>query len=318
MAIISREILNHPDFGEDFEGSMIAYLESVMDEEFAKDEADFDLIDTCAEAINAIRSGETAELFSLISYDRLIKKTGRNKNRSKIIAVAAICAVIAIAGFSGTVIHTDKDTTAVQYIARKLNEIFEKDLSDDVEYITGKSTETEMTDTVSVPQVADIIVKTGKEFKEEYEVGEKFSEQGISVTAKYTDGTEKPAEYVLSVPDDFGNGAGYETVTVISCGFKKELTVRVIENERTVKLNSIYASFPDSFDFRVSDIDNIDLSEMEVYAVFSDGAEEKLNSGQYKTEIEKIQSADGEKALITLYFENTSCSFIISHAKEKS
>ena len=318
MPIVSREILNHPDFCDGFEKSLIAYLESVMDDEFAKDDADFDLIDACAEAVNAIRSGETAELFSLISYEQLSKKIGRNKNRAGIVVTAAVCAVVAIIGFAGTQIHTGDSTTAVQYVAQKLNEIFDKDISAPEETTEPSTAKAEKPSAQNIPVVSEIIVKTDKSFKEEYEVGEKFNGSGISVDALYSDGSVKPAEYEISVPDSFASRAGFDTVTVMSGKFKKEIQIRIIDTVKTVKLNSIYASFPEDFGFTATDIYNIDYSEMEVYAVYSNGTESELKPGQYETNTDYITKESGKKALVTLTYEGTSCSFIISQEKEEA
>jgi len=56
MMTVSREILMHPDFMADLADELCESLEALIDAEFEKgDEADFDFIDECANAINAIR-----------------------------------------------------------------------------------------------------------------------------------------------------------------------------------------------------------------------------------------------------------------------
>ena len=77
-------------------------------------------------------------------------------------------------------------------------------------------------------------------------------------------------------------------------------------------LNSVYASFPEGFDFTTEDIDNIDLGGMEVYAVYSDRREKKLNRGEYTIKTEKLPNGT---AFITITYEGVYTTFGIKEEK---
>ncbi len=109
--------------------------------------------------------------------------------------------------------------------------------------------------------------------------------------AVLSDGTEKNvyiSDCGIIKNKYFGNAERYETVTVEYEGKTQSFKVRFLRTEDTKVLNSIYAAFPDDFDFTVEDIDKIDLSAMEVYAVYSDKTEKKLSADEYTVETEKL------------------------------
>ena len=64
---VSREIFLHPDFKENIEQALCDYLNSLIDNEFAKASPDFDFIDECADAINAIREDFVSAVMPVIS-----------------------------------------------------------------------------------------------------------------------------------------------------------------------------------------------------------------------------------------------------------
>ena len=92
---------------------------------------------------------------------------------------------------------------------------------------------------------------------------------------------------------------------------EKTLEVRVIESVETKKLTSIYAIFPDDFDFTTNDLNNIDLSQMQVYAVYSNGDETELSADEYTVETEIEKNLFKEEAYVTVAYEACSCSFMV-------
>ena len=77
MMTVSREILMHPDFMTNLADELCTMLETIIDAEFEKgDDTDFDFIDECADAINAIRSGDSAQVLPVISRKDFLKKVG--------------------------------------------------------------------------------------------------------------------------------------------------------------------------------------------------------------------------------------------------
>ncbi|MGN0573263.1 MAG: bacterial Ig-like domain-containing protein, partial [Acutalibacteraceae bacterium] len=54
---------------------------------------------------------------------------------------------------------------------------------------------------------------------------------------------------------------------------------------------------------------NIDLSEMQVYAVYSDGSERELTADEYSVETEREKTLFKENVTVTVSYEGCSCSF---------
>ena len=105
-----------------------------------------------------------------------------------------------------------------------------------------------------------------------------------------------------------------ETVRIVSYGdVSEKFTVRVLYGEDTRSLNSVYALFPDDFKFTVKDISNIDLSGMEVYAIYSDNSRKKLSNGEYT--VTKEMLSDNKTAMITVGYKGVYTTFGIEEEK---
>ena len=87
--------------------------------------------------------------------------------------------------------------------------------------------------------------------------------------------------------------------------------MRIIESIETKKLNSVYAIFPEDFTFTAKDLNNIDLSQMQVYAVYSNGDETELTADEYTLDIEIEKNFLKEEAFVTISYEGCSCSFMV-------
>ncbi len=309
MMTVSREILMHPDFMTNLADELCAMLEALIDAEFDKgDDTDFDFIDECADAINAIRSGDESQILPLISRKDFLKKVGIKTERKFKVLIAA-CAAIAILFTAGTQIEVEENISIVQALSGIISDFFTN--TKQVEEIT---TQPVTTTTEKEASLINISIETTSDFKTEYYVGEKFSDNGLKVFGEYDNGEKRLVrinDYTVEVSDSFGTEPKYETVKITVGNFTQTLEVRVIESLETKKLTSIYAIFPDDFDFTAKDLNNIDLSEMQVYAVYSNGDETELSSDEYtvKTEIEKHLLE--ENAFVTVSHEGCSCSFMV-------
>lgn len=311
MMTVSKEILMHPDFIANLADELCEMLEAFIDAEFEKgDETDFDFIDECADAINAIRSGDTAQILPLISRKDFLKKLGV-KTDSKIKVFVAACAAIALIFTVGTQIEIEENISIMQALSGIVSEFF--GTKQQVVTTAQPETTTEQ-QTEETAFITGINVETDSEFKSEYYVGEEFSEKGIRVFAEYSNGERilvKSDGYTVEIPESFATQPKYEKIIIKSSGFTHEITVRVIESLKTKKLNSIYALFPDDFDFTTEDVKNIDLSDMQVYAVYSDGSEKELSADEYTVEYEYEKTLFEESSTVTVSYENCSCSFMI-------
>lgn len=306
---ISKEILMHPDFINNLADELCEMLEALIDAEFDKgDETDFDFIDECADAINAIRSGDESLILPLISRKDFLRKVGVKTERKFKVLVAA-CAAIAILFTAGTQIEVEEDITIVQALSGIVSEFFtdEKQIEEATTQPAATTTTTE-----KEASLINISIETTPDFKTEYHVGEKFSDKGIKVFGEYDNGERmlvRIDDYTVEVADDFGTQPKYETVKISVGEFTQSIEVRVIETVETKKLTSVYATFPENFDFTANDINNIDLTQMQVYAVYSNGDETELNSDEYTVETEIERHLFKEEAFVTVSYEGCSCSF---------
>lgn len=308
MMTVSREILMHPDFMTNLADELCEMLEALIDAEFEKgDDTDFDFIDECADAINAIRSGDDVRILPLISRKDFLKKIGIKTERKFKILVAA-CAAIAILFTAGTQIEVEENISIVQALSGIVLDFFTNEKQ--VEVTTTQPAMTTTT-TEKTPELINIIIETTEEFKSEYYVGEKFSKNGIKVFAEYDSGERKTVDYQFKIPDSFGTQPKYETVEISAAGFTKTLEVRVIESLETKKLTSIYALFPDDFTFTSADVRNVNLYGMQVYAVYSNGEETELAADEYTVEKEYKKTFFEEKTTVTIVYKNCSCSFTV-------
>ena len=309
---VSKEILMHPDFTTNLADELCGMLEALIDAEFDKgDDTDFDFIDECADAINAIRSGSSSQILPLISRKDFLKKAGiRTERRLKILVAA--CAAAAILFTAGTQIEIEENISIVQALSGIVSEFFTNEKQ--IEATTAKPAPTTTATTEKTPDLINISVETTPDFKTEYYVGEKFSKNGIRVFGEYDNGERmlvRIDDYTVKISDSFGTKPKYETVTVSVGDFSRTLEVRVIESLETKKLTSVYAIFPESFDFTAKDLNSIDLSEMQVYAVYSNGDEKELYADEYTVETEIEKNIFKEEAFVTVAYEGCSCSFMV-------
>ena len=124
MMTVSREILMHPDFMGNLADELCAMLEALIDAEFDKgDDTDFDFIDECADAINAIRSGNNAQILPLVSRKDFLKKVGIKTERKFKVWIAA-AAAIAILFTAGTQIEVEENVSIVQALSGIVSDFF--------------------------------------------------------------------------------------------------------------------------------------------------------------------------------------------------
>lgn len=310
---VSREVFLHPDFMQDLSQKLCDYLNSLVDAELEKEDADFDFIDECASAINAIREGFVDAVLPVISRKEFMAKLGIKTNRvSKAFAAVIAAAIMLVAGNSAIAAATDYNI--IEEVAQKIADFIsnseeEKTLPSQTEPTT-KPAQT----TVLHQKEEDITIEFEEGFKTEYNVGEQMNTNGLKVYLLYDDGSKKELEaksYKITASPSFGKAAGYETVTVSYGEFEQSFKVRILNTESTPLLTSIYATFPEGYDFTADDLNNIDLSFMQVYAVYSDGDKTELAADEYAIEKDYEKSFFEEKVTITIIYKNCSCSFMM-------
>lgn len=304
---LTKEILNSIYDDTSFKAEVAELINSLIDEELSKDEPNCDFIDEC---INTLEELESENFAKVIPF---VKKHAGKPFRQKFVSVAAVCAILAAISFGAVAVsHTieqkreAKTTTATQAVT-------ESTTAERAMTTEAVTTTTKPTTQAAMP--TGIRLRFGDSFKDEYYIGEKLDTSGITAVVSYSDGTEKIvplADCKVTAEDGFGTRERYETVKISFGNTSETFRVRVLRKEDTKVLNSVYASFPEGFDFTTKDIDNIDLSGMEVYAVYSDRSEKKLNREEYTIKTEKLPNGT---AFITITYEGVYTTFGIKEEK---
>ena len=312
---IRKEHFLHLDFTENFKSLMCEYLNSLIDEELLKEDADFDLIDECANVINAIREDFEGIVLPLISERKFMENAGFVKKNSFIRIVATACAVVAAVVVLNTTVEKTTDVNIIKSASNWVQGLFTHEMTTKKsEETTTEKVETETTLHQPILQAEKIELEFSDSFKQEYKVGESLNLNGLTVVISYSNDNLKKiprSQYEISVSPDFGTKASYETVIVKYGSLEESFTVRVINAENTSLLSSVYAIFPDTFTFTSSDLTNIDLKDMQVFAVYSDGTEKELSDSEYEVTFENLSDETEEKVMVTVTHKTTSCSFMI-------
>lgn len=298
---LTKEILNSIYDDTSFKAEVAELINSLIDEELSKDEPNCDFIDEC---INTLEELESENFAKVIPF---VKKHAGKPFRQKFVSVAAACAILAAISFGAVAVsHTieQKREAKTTTVTQAVTESATAERTMTTEAVT---TTTKPTTQAAIP--TGIRLRFGDSFKDEYYIGEKLDTSGITAVVNYSDGTEKIvplADCKVTADDGFGTRERYETVKISFGNASETFRVRVLRKEDTKVLNSVYASFPEGFDFTTEDIDNIDLGGMEVYAVYSDRSEKKLNRGEYTIKTEKLPNGT---AFITITYEGVYTTF---------
>ena len=313
--LIDRETLLHEDYTADLAAVLIAHFNALIDAELAKgDAADFDRIDAFADAINAIRENGITELLPVISNCTFLKTLGVRR-RSAAPRIAAACAAAAIVLGIGAYLTTGAKTDVIQEAARYFRNIFHpQTVSEPATQPEPETTALQLTEpaTTSAPEaITGITLAFDDMFRREYGVGEPFDPTGLTVYLQTTLGRRETTEYEILTETPFAAEAGTQTVTVSAAGFCADFSVRILNTEETPVLNSIYATFPEGYDFTYRGDPETALREsgMRVYAVYSTGEERELTADDYTVRIDETRTPFRKTATVTLAYGGRDCSF---------
>ena len=305
--VVNKSILLGEDFTGNLEEALCAYLNNLIDEELAKgDETDFDLIDEYADAINYIRENG-ADILPVISSKNFMKEIGIAP-KSPAVKIAAIAAALAVIIGIGTVSAQGSPSEIARDVAKYFRELFNVyEFEPATEQIPETTTAKADENTTQQIKIKWIELKFSESFRREYYVGESFNKTGLEVVAVTTEGRYTTDDYTVKFDSPFAEKVGEQTGTVTAYGFRETFKVRILNNEKTPILNSIYATFPEDFDFTYTE--EPDLSEMKVYAVYSDGKEQELSLSEYTVTINETGLLLHKSAQIKVEYEGCSCSF---------
>lgn len=276
---MTKEILAEIYDDSSFKAEVSNYINTLIDEELAKEIPDCDFIDECIEVLESIESGAYS---TVIPLKRNNLANGRN--RCRVLSILVACAILLTAGLGAVAlnytIEKKKEAEAPKTTATTSTTSTTRTTT------ASSATKTTVTTTTAVSDsdLTKLKLNFDKSFKDEYVIGEKLNLSGVSAIVIYSDGTQKAVslnECQIIYDRNFASEEKYETVTVKYKGLSDSFKVRILRNPEIKNLTSIYSAFPDGYDFTTDDIKNIDLSMMEVYAIYSDNSEEKLGSADY-------------------------------------
>ena len=311
--VVNKSILLCEDFTGNLEEALCAYLNNLIDEELAKgDETDFDLIDEYADAINCIRENG-ADILPVISDRDFMKRIGIAP-KSPAFKIAAIAAALAVVIGIGAVTTQGSPSENARDVAKYFRELFNVyELEPVTEQIPETTTVKAEESTTRQIIIKSIELKFGDGFRREYNVGENFDKTGLEVVALTTEGHYTTDDYTVKFDSPFAEKAGEQTVTVTAYGFSESFKVRILNNEKTPILNSIYVTFPEGFDFTYSYSIDTALLEigMRVFAVYSTGEERELSADEYKVDIDETRLPFYSRAYITVSYGGCSSSFTL-------
>ncbi len=303
---VNREILLCEDFTEDFAEKLCAFLNSLIDTELEKgNETDFDLVDEYAEAINFIRENGI-DILPVISNKTFLKKLGiERKSALPKIAVAA-AVIIAVIGINSAV-SQKINVNLIEKGAMYIKDLFNP------QSVSEEQTETTVPPTEGKTAAPEIITSIeldyDENFRTEYYVGENFDRRGLNVYLITQNGKTRTDKYEIITESPFAQKAGEQAVTITAEGFSKSFTVRIINSEKTPVLNSIYATFPDGFDFTYRG--EPDLSGMRVYAVYSDGDERELTKDEYTLTVDESKNPFVKTAAVKVEYCGCTSEFVM-------
>ena len=134
---VNRQTLSHPDLIGNPADEICAFLETLMDAEFERgEETDFDFIDECAAAINAIRTdADIAAVLPVISRRDFMKKI---LGGSGIKITAAVCAALLLIIGANTIIDKTANYNIIYEASRQLAGLFRQE---NTEIVTSSTTQ---------------------------------------------------------------------------------------------------------------------------------------------------------------------------------
>lgn len=322
------------------------FLNDAMDAEFQKgDDMDCDFIDACTDVLEMLQKengiSKTA-LTVLLSQEKFLKTMQKRslQNANKYKRLTAICACAALLIAAGSMYSTTETGASLkQQISNKLSSIFTvestTELTEPTDAVTTPELTTSSEDSATTESTTEAVtrqkptaVKTPAEqipnriygifpdaLKTEYEIGESLDMQGVRVMAVWDGGNETEialSDCSVTTERGFSRDPGRYNVTVFYKGLSFSYAVTVNAEKDTKILNSIYGAFSEDFTFTVESFDNIDLHNMTVMAVYSDGSEAEIPSGAYEITVEKDFMGLENKALVTVTYEDRAFSFILT------
>ncbi len=311
--IINKQVLAHPDFSNSFVADAKALLNALIDAEIEKgDLMDCDFIDECIDALEEINApyDRAAGVILSLANDKRFNTKARSLAASRFIKVAvAACVIVSVAVGADFFVEKATGIELGESLVSFVREVF------GIESVTQASTTAPPQTTAAARTLTDIELLPGEGMRFDYYIGEKPDLSTLKVIAHYSDGSQKTipvADCKYNIPSDFGETEGEVPIPVTYGGITQTLTLRVLVGIDTVVFESIYVKFEDDFDFTVEDISNPMPPGSSVIAVYSDGSEKRIDEGDYTVEITDMSNIRTKKAMVTVKYEGSSASFIVT------
>ena len=210
----------------------------------------------------------------------------------------------------GTSKEVTEDCTVSGYDPQKMGEQSVKVTFENItRFFTVTVTEKE--EPAPEPTLTEIKVTVPE--KTEYIQGEELDLTGLTVTAVYSDGTEKEITEGYTVTGYDANAAGEQTITVTYEGKTADFKVTVKKAEVPAPiLTEIKVTAPEKTEYTQGE--ELDLTGLTVTAVYSDGTEKEITEGYTVTGYDA--DATGEQT-ITITYGGMTAEFTVTVAEKE-
>ncbi|MBP9987966.1 MAG: hypothetical protein KBT46_00555 [Ruminococcus sp.] len=228
--IVTKKILEDIFDERKYEKEITDYLNQIINNELLKDEPDFDLIDDCTTALIDSENKSSAEIIPFPQNRNVIP----SKINRRFLSVLIACIIVISAGIGAIAVGRS--------ISEERKKTDEFNCSETTESSVNPSEKSVPETTIINTTKEESIVKAvpeklklsfDKDFKSEYNLGEKLSVDGINVTVIYSDKSEKKIDIKnckIVTGKNFGVVPQTETVSVEYQGLKETFKVNFLIN----------------------------------------------------------------------------------------
>lgn len=299
-----------------FYNSLIEELNAIIENELSKSYEDInaEIIDDCClalESIYSLQNGEQIESKNITNINSIVRKY--NLQQRKKVTVA--CAAAAVLVFCMSTLNNSSETIAEGNIFKTAlgrleslikNENVTEQLTiepvseNTTEIVSEKTTVSQTIENIET-NIKNIYVIVPSKTNLIFKSVEDINLSGVTVGVNYSTGETKfinisDCNVIIAKPKDDGE-------TKISVSYKGVetciyVTVLSEEQQNPVTLTSIYGVFENKYT----------IEDMQVFAVFSDGSETKINKAECKIQKEKL--SDTNECIVTVSYGDCNFQFL--------
>ncbi len=316
-ASLKENFLKNKNMNDElFYGSLIEELNALVEDELSKsyEEINSELIDDCClalESVYALLNGEELLPENVVSLNSVIRKYNLQKRKKVVASVACAAVAVFVIGMANISVNNGviAEGNIFKTAVGKLEELISKDEftttttepSTEAELTTSEIIET--TELTTTNEIKNIYIILPDGINKVYSNTDEIDLRNALVGVNYENGINEQVninecEVKIATPKEDGQ----TKITVSYRGVESSVYVTVISPEKLnpKTLTSIYGTFETGYK----------VSEMKVFAVFSDGTESEINKSECVINSEEVIDVAETKYLITVEYNGCSFQFI--------